>query len=105
MENSQAIRVANRLGVATPAHCTSTGKALLAALRSEKLDEVYPGGDVIRMRRLTSVAALKNQLAARRGCSTSCEEDEVVSGKTRDLRRRVLSKLSVAAAEIEGLSP
>jgi DNA-binding IclR family transcriptional regulator len=86
MENSQAIRVVNRLGVAMPAHCTSTGKALLAALRTDKLDEVYPGGDVIRMRRLASAAAFEIQLAARRGYATSCEEDEVVSGKARDLR-------------------
>lgn len=32
IESPQALRVSNRLGVAMPAHCTSTGKALLSAL-------------------------------------------------------------------------
>lgn len=130
IESPQALRVANRLGVAMPAHCTSTGKALLSVLTSEQLDQLYPDTDLTQMTRhsIASTAALKTELAAvrKRGYATSNEEGEEgvvsiavplrggsyalnasvpVSRMTRDLRKTVLSKLSAAAAEIEALLP
>jgi DNA-binding IclR family transcriptional regulator len=130
IESPQALRVSNRLGVAMPAHCTSTGKVLLAALGSEQLDRLYPQPDLVRMTRhsIASTTDLKAELAAvrRRGHATSDEEGEEgvvsvavplcngsfalnasvpVSRMTTELRRTVLRKLSVAAAEIEAILP
>jgi IclR family acetate operon transcriptional repressor len=130
IESSQALRVSNRLGVAMPAHCTSTGKALLAALSAEELDQLYPDAQLTRMTRhsIMSVAVLKAELATvrSRGYAISNEEGEEgvisiavplrdgsfalnasvpVSRMTKDLRRTVLKKLSAAAAEIEALLP
>jgi IclR family acetate operon transcriptional repressor len=130
IESPQALRVSNRLGVAMPAHCTSTGKVLLAALGPEELDKLYPGPELVRMTQhsIASTAALKTELAAvrRRGHATSNEEGEEgvisiavplrsqtfalnasvpVSRMTRALRTTVLSKLHAAATEIEALLP
>jgi DNA-binding IclR family transcriptional regulator len=130
IESPQALRVSNRLGVAMPAHCTSTGKVLLAALSPEELDELYPGPDLVQMTRhsIASTVALKTELATvrRRGHATSNEEGEEgvvsiavplhngtlalnasvpVSRMTRDLRRTALGQLFAAAAEIELLLP
>jgi DNA-binding IclR family transcriptional regulator len=130
IESPQALRVANRLGIAMPAHCTSTGKVLLAALSAEELDALYPDPDLTQMTRhsIASTAALKSELAAvrRRGHAISNEEGEEgvvsiavplrsgtfalnisvpVSRMTRDLRRTALGRLSAAAAEIEALLP
>ncbi|MDT5081668.1 MAG: hypothetical protein QOJ80_6305 [Mycobacterium sp.] len=130
IESPQALRVSNRLGIAMPAHCTSTGKVLLAALGPEELDKLYPGPELVRMTRhsIASTAALKTELAAvrRRGHATSNEEGEEgvisiavplrsqtlalnasvpVSRMTRALRTTVLSKLHAAATEIEALLP
>ncbi|WP_369669885.1 IclR family transcriptional regulator, partial [Enterococcus faecium] len=41
-EPTTAVRVASRLGKEMPAHCTSTGKVLLAQLPREQLDRLYP---------------------------------------------------------------
>jgi DNA-binding IclR family transcriptional regulator len=130
IESPQALRVSNRLGVVMPAHCTSTGKVLLAALTPEEFERLYPGPDLVQMTRhsITSTAALKTELAAvrRRGHATSNEEGEEgvvsiavpirngtfalnvsvpVSRMTRDLRRTALGQLAAAAAEIEALLP
>lgn len=41
-EPTVAVRVASRLGKDLPAHCTSSGKALLAELTEEQLFRLYP---------------------------------------------------------------
>lgn len=41
-EPDVAVRVVSRLGKTLPAHCTSTGKALLAELSDEQLFRLYP---------------------------------------------------------------
>ncbi|BBZ59082.1 IclR family transcriptional regulator [Mycolicibacterium monacense] len=130
IESPQALRVSNRLGVAMPAHCTSTGKALLSALGPEELDRLYPQPDLVQMTRnsIASRAALHAALAEvrRRGYAISNEEGEVgvisiavplrsgayalnasvpVSRMTRSLRRTVLSELNAAADEIEAMLP
>jgi DNA-binding IclR family transcriptional regulator len=43
VESPRTIRVAARIGLQRPAHCTSAGKAMLAELDPEELDELYPG--------------------------------------------------------------
>ena len=130
IESPQALRVSNRLGVAMPAHCTSTGKVLLAALSPDELNRLYPGPDLVQMTRhsIATTAALRTELDAvrRRGHAMSNEEGEEgvvsiavpvrngalalnasmpVSRMTKELRRTALSQLSDAAAEIEALLP
>lgn len=130
IESPQALRVSNRLGVAMPAHCTSTGKALLSALGPGELDRLYPHADLIQMTRnsIASRVALDAELAEvrKRGYAISNEEGEVgvisiavalrggsyalnasvpVSRMTKRLRRTVLSELIAATDEIDGLLP
>jgi DNA-binding IclR family transcriptional regulator len=42
VETERLVRVGSRVGVRLPAHWTSAGKALLAALSTEELRELYP---------------------------------------------------------------
>lgn len=42
VEGPTAVRVASRLGRAMPAHCTSTGKVMLAEFSGAELDNLYP---------------------------------------------------------------
>lgn len=130
IESPQALRVSARLGAAMPAHCTSTGKALLAALTDEQLDGLYSGPDLAQLtpRSITSKKALKSALAIvrRRGFATSDEEGEEgvvsvavplrggafalaasvpVSRMDTDFRDVVLESLLAAKAEIDSLLP
>lgn len=49
MEGPAAVRVASRLGRTMPAHCTSTGKALLARLSDAEVDQLYPDEELERV--------------------------------------------------------
>jgi DNA-binding IclR family transcriptional regulator len=51
VEGPAAVRVASRLGRTMPAHCTSTGKVLLAQLSPPELRQLLPDE---RLRRITS---------------------------------------------------
>jgi DNA-binding IclR family transcriptional regulator len=42
LESPSAVRVVSRLGRTMPAHCTSTGKAMLANFSDEELHKLYP---------------------------------------------------------------
>jgi len=44
VEGPAALRVASRMGVVMPAHLTSGGKALLAAMKDDAIRELYAGG-------------------------------------------------------------
>jgi IclR family acetate operon transcriptional repressor len=130
IESPQALRVSNRLGVAMPAHCTSTGKALLAALSDDEFDALYPEPVLaqITKRSISSRETLKAQLATvrRRGYATSEQEGEEgvvsiavalhggsfalnasvpASRMNTEFRKKVLDRLYVATAEIETLLP
>jgi IclR family acetate operon transcriptional repressor len=80
IESSRALRVASRLGRTMPAHCTSSGKSLLALLADEEIIRRYPGE---HLKRLTSrsigtrTALLADLSSVRRiGYATSREESE-----------------------------
>lgn len=80
IESPQAVRVASRLGRSMPAHCTSTGKSLLAQLSVEAVRQLYPRDELepltahsIRSRRALEEAL---DLVRRRGYATSREESE-----------------------------
>jgi DNA-binding IclR family transcriptional regulator len=80
LESSRALRVGGRLGRSMPAHCTSTGKALLAELGEEELFQLYPDDDLVQLTAQsigTREGLLKELAAIRdRGYSRSVEEAE-----------------------------
>jgi len=80
IESTRALRVVNRLGRSMRAHCTSTGKALLATLSDEELRALYPEESLpqltqhsidTRTKLLAEIAEIR-----RRGYATSQEESE-----------------------------
>jgi len=80
IESSRALRVVNRLGRSMPAHCTSTGKALLATLSEPELLAAYPDEELVQLTR-HSIGTRTELIAAlaeirRRGYATSQEESE-----------------------------
>jgi len=80
IESPRAVRVASRLGQSMPAHCTSSGKAMLAGLPTEQLHRLYPQEELVGLteRSIRSRTALEKELAGirRRGYSSSSEESE-----------------------------
>ena len=80
IESPQAVRVTSRLGKSMPAHCTSSGKALLAHLSTDELRRLYPEEQLEGLTRnsIRSRAALERELAAisRRGYATSNQESQ-----------------------------
>ncbi|OBH10629.1 IclR family transcriptional regulator [Mycobacterium sp. E1747] len=80
VEGPAAVRVASRLGRAMPAHCTSTGKAMLAQLPEPELRQLLPHE---RLERITaSSIGSRTELAAElaavreRGYAVNREESE-----------------------------
>ena len=80
VESPRAVRVASRLGQSMPAHCTSTGKAMLAELSTEQLHQLYPNEELpgLTARSIRSRSELEKEIAAirKRGYATSSEESE-----------------------------
>lgn len=80
IESTRALRVVNRLGRSMPAHCTSTGKALLATLSESELLAVYPDEELLQLTRhsIGTRTKLIEDLAKirRRGYATSQQESE-----------------------------
>ncbi len=80
IESPRAVRVASRLGRSIPAHCTSTGKAMLAALPTDQLHRLYPQEELpgLTEHSVRSRTALEKELAEvrRKGYATSSEESE-----------------------------
>ena len=80
VESNRALRVGGRLGRSMPAHCTSTGKALLSMLSEDELLRLYPDEELPRLTpnsigtRTELVKALGDIRA--RGFARSREESE-----------------------------
>lgn len=85
VESTRAVRVAARTGRALPAHWTSTGKVLLAALDDELLRRLYPSDPLTSgtARSIRSVDQLLADLARCReagfAVNSGESEDDVVS--------------------------
>lgn len=83
-ESPKALRVASRVGRSLPAHATSVGKALLAALSDEELKALYPTAKLERTAPGTIISRadlLKQiELVRRQGYATSFEESEAGVG-------------------------
>lgn len=80
IESPRAVRVASRVGRTLPAHCTSTGKAMLAQLEVAQLEVVYPNQELERLtaHSLPTRDELEKELATvrHRGYASSSEESE-----------------------------
>ena len=80
VEAPTAVRVASRLGLIMPAHCTSTGKAMLAQLSEAEIYRLYPDEDLERLTehsigtRTELVAELRR--VRQRGYAINREESE-----------------------------
>lgn len=104
VEPSRTVRVPSGIGHRNPAHCTAVGKALLAHLSDEELD------DVIRRRGLraytpntiTTPALLRRELRAIRQRGYSVDDEEIEEGlrcvgaPVRDHSGRVVASISIA---------
>jgi DNA-binding IclR family transcriptional regulator len=80
IESRRALRVGSRLGRSMPAHCTSTGKVLLAQLTEEELLRLYPDEHLVKLtpRSIGTRSELLKALTGirARGYATSAEESE-----------------------------
>lgn len=80
VEGPTAVRVASRLGRTLPAHCTSTGKAMLAQLPQAELRQLLPDEELERVtdRSIGSRTALEAELSRVReqGYAVNREESE-----------------------------
>lgn len=80
VEGPAAVRVVSRLGRTMPAHCTSTGKVLLAQLSEGELRQLFPREELERVtgRSLGSRTELEADLARirERGYAVNREESE-----------------------------
>ena len=80
VESARALRVGGRVGRSMPAHCTSTGKALLAELSEEELLRLYPDEELVQLTN-RSIGTRTKLLAdlegiRERGYARSAEESE-----------------------------
>lgn len=66
LESTKSVRVGQRTGVSMPAHCTASGRALLAALSQEQLHALYPSTRLPKVTETTisSRRELEAELAA-----------------------------------------
>jgi IclR family transcriptional regulator, acetate operon repressor len=80
VETSRPVRVGARIGNVMPAHCTASGKAILAQLRTEQLRLLYPDRRLQRMtpRSLRTLKELQAELESvrNRGYATNFGESE-----------------------------
>ncbi len=80
IEGVRAVRVGSRIGRALPAHCTSSGKAMLSLLDVDDLNRLFPGEelDAVTEHTITSRKALHRELVRvrRQGFALSREESE-----------------------------
>jgi DNA-binding IclR family transcriptional regulator len=107
VEATQALRIGSRVGMLLPAHCTSGGKALLAELSTDQLDDLYPrdlpgspAGPAVRRTTLARQLAI----VRRRGYATNFEESErgivAVGACVRDAAGRAVAGLAVAVPSV-----
>lgn len=129
LESRRALRIGSRVGWSMPAHCTSTGKALLAELTDDELMRLYPEEKLVRLTRhsIGTRTALVKALAQvkARGYARSREESEdgvsslaialhstrsprlavnvalPVSRMTKAAEELILSRLTTAADELD----
>ncbi|WP_228083629.1 IclR family transcriptional regulator [Streptomyces profundus] len=112
VESAQPLRVGLRIGMVLPAHSTSAGKAILAALPPEQVRSLYPRGvQTLTGRTLASLEDIERHLAtvARVGYATnhgeSAEDVSAVGVVIRDHTRAPIAAIAVAAPSERLLRP
>lgn len=105
IESKKALRVATQAQLTLPAHCTASGKALLAVLPREEFRRLYPARVRLPAPTVNTIrnrAVLERALdeVRDRGYATSEEESEEgltsIAAVVRDSRSRVVAALSVS---------
>ena len=80
IESTRAVRVGSRLGRTMPAHCTSTGKAILAMLTDDEIKTIFPSEQLVQLTpsSIGTRTDLISELATirQKGYATSEEESE-----------------------------
>lgn len=106
VESSKALRVASQAELLLPAHCSASGKALLAELPTGELRALFPRGArlvTVTPTSIRSFRALEAELAAVRGrgyATTSGESEEglgAIAAVAHDARGRAVAAFSVSA--------
>ncbi|MPZ79249.1 MAG: helix-turn-helix domain-containing protein [Actinophytocola sp.] len=104
VEGPHTLRVGPRTGVVLPAHCTSGGKALLAALSPDDLRALYPRGlPRSNDNAVATLPALIRHLAQvrRRGYATNINESErgisAIGCPVIDATGRTVAAMAIAA--------
>ncbi|WP_206440810.1 IclR family transcriptional regulator [Streptomyces scabichelini] len=110
MEGPQALRVSYRTGTLLPAHVTSGGKALLAALPADRLRSLYPNGlpgDRAKASEASEdLERLMNELVSvrRHGYALNLQESErgvhAVGACVRDRTGTAVAAVAVAAPSV-----
>ncbi|MDQ1629521.1 MAG: IclR family transcriptional regulator, regulon repressor [Actinomycetota bacterium] len=103
LESQQTVRTFMRIGHRNWAHCTSTGKVLLAFLPGDQLESLLDGWDLVRKtdRTISGLDELRAELVRvrSRGYGTNVNESEPgvasVAAPIRDSRGEVLAALSL----------
>lgn len=82
VEGPAAVRVASRLGRTMPAHCTSTGKVMLAELSEPGLRQLFPHEELERItpHSIGSRTQLEAELARIRECGYAVNREESEEG-------------------------
>lgn len=111
VESPQPLRVGLRVGMVLPAHATSAGKAILAALPPERVRDLYPRGvQTLTDQTLSSLDEIQRHLAtvSRAGYATnqgeSANDVAAVGVAVRNPAGEVVGAIAVAAPA-ERLSP
>ncbi len=104
IESSHTLRLFNEVGRRNWAHCTGTGKALLAFLHDDELDEILDGWELpaLTPHTITDPEALRADLARvrDRGYAENVNESNIgvasVGAPIRDAAGRVIAAVSAA---------
>ena len=104
LESPHTLRLFTQLGRRMPAHCTGTGKLLLAFLPADRLDALLAGAPLEPRTpyTITDPRALREELARTRarGWSENAQESEIgvasVGAPIRDARGTVVAAISIA---------
>jgi DNA-binding IclR family transcriptional regulator len=108
LESSQSLRLFTETGRRVPAHCTSSGKVLMAHLADPELTRLLAGSELIAHtpHTVTDACALRAELqrVRRRGWAEAVNERELgvasVAGPVRDARGTVIAAVSIGAPVI-----
>ena len=104
VRNTTGLRMASMLGSRIPAHCSAVGKALLASLSDEKLEELAGENGLPKRTEntITDLEKLKEHLKVvrRRGYALDNEENEIgircIGAPIRDQRGEVIAAISLS---------